>query len=1290
MPYFDYPDNVYINPYYLDVTPDIRREMKFRAALYGTKTRSVGVTYGNMYDSIVSTKNIEWPYQKVPWAVITSLFDKKLQLGLSYDKEMSDNQGNLTLYSSTRNAPAKPLLTSVEISNEGQRGSLLKGKFAFTYFPELTPTGLDLEQLQQAFFTPGRRVHIAFGWSTYAQVPRVNKLEFAGVIFGFNWTFNPNMSISAEVQIVSPSSLAIGFSGDQTYDDDGDVATSATGDELPKATNLLTVIEKDLRGQKGDVELDSGTLVSWLPKKDTVTNTFDYVLVKLPITGFSSYLESSAANLQDVEWTGREPDTVIVTPGEVPPGGGGGIPDGGSVPEKDTFEDDSGQLKFVSGWMKTVKSWIMSSLTTGVIKTKPSGEGVDPSDWVLADPNSRNINEGIGKQYNPSHSSQLIRFKKDIELLLNKSQDREWLTDDEGLIKKYNDKSIGLSKNWGRWVQQGKNGEFNNPNYVGGIRLTRIMALLKEYDDNNSQMINILNDLINIKRLEELQDFKMYRVYSKKQYGTNNPLYYQDKNGNSIRNRDIYPDGWVGAGFDEEKIFDQYMSITVGDRQTNFESSNIMNPLNLLNKLPRKTVAGQLVEDTNGAVEDKINSWIKILQKKISPEIYGPLEKLSDDRVEAAKKEGIGNKETEADVRKALTQFKKEWFDYRRWLVGRNARQLDEKGNKDPDYDKYKNKETTVGDVDIETIEQNIPKAEQKIIGGGVDTIKDRSNQEKWISEIMAKIDLIQERYLPNGEPNPDYRQSYENAVIYGKDSAGNEFFKNKSTRFQQKKNQAPSSSPGAGGTGPTTEVIQGQKIKEDRTYWYITLGDLVNFTNNLIDKYTINDEKKRYTFPYFNMVAFGNETDYNKNLKSAYPVDVYFPDKIMGNYGTFQPFSAEPFSDLQRTFFISEKKGETPSQEKKAKVASDVINIGQILIGIDYIRKTYRNFLHDNSTNIAYKNITSFFEDIIKRINLASGDIYQLTVMLFEEPEKLTNKETSPKDPLSTGDDGTKRRALLSIEDSNLARKHTQMMDEDDDDLISNDPRDYYVVTPYRFDANIMKPLIRNVSLTSRPSKEATFAAYIAARGEEGYINNQTTGKAPPMSVDVDLTKPEYKDIKEYEKQYVTNYKEKIKLENMAQSDGFNERWSDTYRGVLTKMKRLTYKPNMKTEESAATETDPKAGSTDQTGAHWLNMAIYPIELTLTIDGINGFKFGDVIRTTMIPSHYNTRWKVVFTITKIIHKVTPSAWETTLHTAARLPLDDPNTGIAEVGKVQPATAFNSYGPSQDQLQKKK
>ena len=72
MPYFDSYDT-YINPYYLDVTPVIRAEMDARAELYASKTKT-----GILNKSIGSGKNIEWPYQKMPWGYVSSAtYNKK-------------------------------------------------------------------------------------------------------------------------------------------------------------------------------------------------------------------------------------------------------------------------------------------------------------------------------------------------------------------------------------------------------------------------------------------------------------------------------------------------------------------------------------------------------------------------------------------------------------------------------------------------------------------------------------------------------------------------------------------------------------------------------------------------------------------------------------------------------------------------------------------------------------------------------------------------------------------------------------------------------------------------------------------------------------------------------------------------------------------------------------------------------------------------------------------------------------------------------------------------------------
>ena len=64
------------------------------------------------------------------------------------------------------------------------------------------------------------------------------------------------------------------------------------------------------------------------------------------------------------------------------------------------------------------------------------------------------------------------------------------------------------------------------------------------------------------------------------------------------------------------------------------------------------------------------------------------------------------------------------------------------------------------------------------------------------------------------------------------------------------------------------------------------------------------------------------------------------------------------------------------------------------------------------------------------------------------------------------------------------------------------------------------------------------------------------------------------------------------------------------------------------------------------------------PLKFGVTIDGINGFKFGDVITTTYLPTKYKTDiggFRAVFTITKVNHSISGNDWTTTLETVCRL-----------------------------------
>ena len=64
-----------------------------------------------------------------------------------------------------------------------------------------------------------------------------------------------------------------------------------------------------------------------------------------------------------------------------------------------------------------------------------------------------------------------------------------------------------------------------------------------------------------------------------------------------------------------------------------------------------------------------------------------------------------------------------------------------------------------------------------------------------------------------------------------------------------------------------------------------------------------------------------------------------------------------------------------------------------------------------------------------------------------------------------------------------------------------------------------------------------------------------------------------------------------------------------------------------------------------------------YPIDFSATIDGLEGFIFGNAITTNYLPSVYHdaTGQKVAFTITKVEHTVSNNDWTTTLSTVCRI-----------------------------------
>lgn len=1326
MPYFKDSDT-YINPYYLDVNPIVRAEMHSRAQYYGAKTKT-GIN-SSLHQGLSNT--IDWPYRKMPWASVTAKYfetatdgvakEKLIVLGFNTDNTQdtvitgtdfldkngkltyepitnSDKNGNLTLYESEpniyespRNVPKYPLLTSIEISNEGQRGALLKGKFSFTFFPRMLTSGFELEAIQRIFFTPGNKVNIGFGWSISAFDTRVNKLEFTGIIFGFNWNFNQNTSITAEVQIVSPSTLAIGLSGEQTVfktdnDNDSDLLTDPTGRPLPKETNILNIIQRDLRSSINNGIQVSATGIAEYVDKDTkpLSGKFNYFKIGLPTVIGSSFEDASAARLA---MTSEERE--VERQQEIQQAADG------------TTTDDQGTSEAVSSGGSG------ASLEQADISPNDQiGTGAVETPW--------NNQESAIKR--PTASEQLFVFLKEFESNQYQLKDAEgkdavWLT---GWRNTYSKKSMGRyvwkknpspEKNTYKqaaWVSNASlHGNYNtmgeftdgsdtfafNVSELSVKDLNEFISKLSEKTSSEDQVLFIKRKIAQLAAVE-LQELKISAFHGGK-IGkinqTKSEFFYVNSKTNDVeRDKYYWPDN-LEFHISDATEDNPNRVIKLGQDLWDNAFESFTTTKDLRSKLKGKELLTEFSKP-GSPLEQRLNTLINYAIRFASD--GKPVPKKDN-----GKQEDTGKKPPTAVTEEEKQKLDKQISELKSFQSDSSTADvfLPTDNQKKKDWiAKYPN-DKFVGGIDVKTITDNW------LVGvdyTGVPANLIASKKVQTATSFVQKLIDAKEEQKKTGKDTAKY------------------LLKIKSPAYQESLNNAnaqngdgtPTDTGGGGSDGTTTDPGMAQQYQSNiigQTYWYIPLKDLVEFANKELlggfDDILNKEEQQKYTFQKFTIQCNNNEAEYQPDIKSAFPQNVYFPDVSMGGYETFNPFYDEKYANYLRTFEIEDTElkslfdtgqlGVNVKQEgdKIIRIEDDVINLGNILIGINLIIRIYRGFLVDNATNISYKNITSFFDEIIKEINVASGDTYQLVSHLFTEPEKL--KPNLPN-TLTMGDSETDKLKLsvLSIEDTHIARKHSQTVKANDtlygdkfadDTQVIKDNDDIYSVTPFVFEATIFKPLIKNVSISSKPPKELAFAAYIAARGKEAHDRGgdfREKNKSKPSSVDATLTRPIERDEKAYEEANEVNDSDKKTEEDMVGKSGFTQEWCDNYRTLLTKFKRL------------ATKSRHTSSRGIGVGSQWLNRAIYPVDFTITIDGINGFKHGDVLKTTMIPSHYNIDWDIVFTVTKIIHKVTPSVWETTLNTAARLSLDNTSTGISqrsdpvEVSKSVPGPRGEIYG----------
>lgn len=92
----------------------------------------------------------------------------------------------------------------------------------------------------------------------------------------------------------------------------------------------------------------------------------------------------------------------------------------------------------------------------------------------------------------------------------------------------------------------------------------------------------------------------------------------------------------------------------------------------------------------------------------------------------------------------------------------------------------------------------------------------------------------------------------------------------------------------------------------------------------------------------------------------------------------------------------------------------------------------------------------------------------------------------------------------------------------------------------------------------------------------------------------------------------------------------------------------------NVKTLQAAMIQERVASGPDFANGAK--EIIPFPLDFSVTLDGINGIVFGNVITCNYMPSVYSSKnTKLAFTVTKVNHSISNGDWTTTLNTVCRI-----------------------------------
>jgi hypothetical protein len=370
----------------------------------------------------------------------------------------------------------------------------------------------------------------------------------------------------------------------------------------------------------------------------------------------------------------------------------------------------------------------------------------------------------------------------------------------------------------------------------------------------------------------------------------------------------------------------------------------------------------------------------------------------------------------------------------------------------------------------------------------------------------------------------------------------------------------------------------------------YITLNNLIDLINQKINKISKRG-LPNYSFTSDNInVCVG--TGLNELFLQTGPAD-----------GTKFAFTTqrngEPGSTFQSTLSLRNTT-ETFSGELIANKNNNIPLQHLVLVNVQFIIDEFNKIISGDK-NLQDKKILSFLKSLFKQLETETGGIIDLVMM----PERNLNGNITSI--LILNKTGNPDGALDDIKVFTIP-----MMTKGS------------VVRAMSIESKVPDAVVTEV---------ATFTRAGLSYGED------PAGEGVEAASSKQIVKDLIDKLAELNKNYLNNISG-----NAQQNATTKQQWVTSVRDTYRKLASI--------QQSLTLNSNGDIGSINNILD--LKTAVFPIYLKLTLDGINGFLYGNAIKTNWLPKQY-TDPRIYWTVTKIRHMIQNNDWTTELEAIYRV-----------------------------------